>query len=338
MFEGIVIKFATSKQKGTSKQARDSVVFVRGFGIEGDAHAGDGTRQVSLLSFEDIREMEGRMGRSLGFGRFGENIIVEGLGLTGVRPKDLLSLGDAVVLEVTEIGKECHFGCEIRRITGDCIMPSRGVFSRVLFGGKANKGDSIRMLKPDQDITVVILAGGLSVRFGSDKRFARIGYATLLENAMKIAREVSPNVLISVANGEGKRFSSFGQTIEDQYGRRGPIGGIVAGLSNASTPLIVFLPVDCPHIPADLLKTIASLVGDDGACIKTSLGIEPLIACFRKGALDKFLAEMEKGNNSCKEVVNSLKMNYISDIQQFGDKERILSNINYPHDLDEAIS
>jgi MOSC domain-containing protein YiiM len=106
-------------------------------GIEGDAHAGEWHRQVSLLAEEDIDTMRGR-GIELGYGDFAENITTRGIDLGALPIGARLSLGPAV-LEVTQIGKECHQGCAIFQAVGDCVMPRRGVFTRVVTGGEISR-------------------------------------------------------------------------------------------------------------------------------------------------------------------------------------------------------
>lgn len=145
---GLVVGTAVSAVKGTVKTPVEGVVCVPDHGIAGDAHAGPGPRQVSILALESIRRMEERFGETLGIGRFGENVVVSGCDLASVALGDRLGFGDSVVLEVTAIGKECHFGCEIRRRTGDCIMPREGVFARVVAGGPIRPGMAVGIRRP----------------------------------------------------------------------------------------------------------------------------------------------------------------------------------------------
>ncbi len=105
-------------------------------GILGDAHAGKWHRQVSLLASEDIDTMRGK-GVEINFGDFAENVTTEGVDLSSLPVGTMLYLGD-VILEVTQIGKECHEGCAIYQIVGDCVMPRKGIFARVVRGGEVN--------------------------------------------------------------------------------------------------------------------------------------------------------------------------------------------------------
>ncbi len=129
-----ILSINVSKEKGTRKIPVQSAVLRAGHGIEGDAHAGDWHRQVSLLAEEDIATMRGR-GVEIGYGDFAENLTVSGLDVGTLPVGALLHVGP-VLLEITQIGKECHEGCAISRAVGECVMPRRGAFARVLRGGE----------------------------------------------------------------------------------------------------------------------------------------------------------------------------------------------------------
>jgi len=122
-----------SEEKGVRKHQVESIELKVGHGIVNDAHAGDWHRQVSLLAEEDIEIMR-KGGVELVWGDFAENITTEGIVLHELPVGTLLFIGD-VELEVTQIGKSCHSACEIRKLVGDCIMPKRGIFTKVLKGG-----------------------------------------------------------------------------------------------------------------------------------------------------------------------------------------------------------
>jgi MOSC domain-containing protein YiiM len=143
--EGRVLALCTSHLKGTQKHAVDAVELLAGVGIVGDAHAGPGHRQVSLLAEEQIDGMR-RRGLALEPGAFAENIVTAGIDLDALEVGDALALGENAVLEVTQRGKECHTHCAIHRAAGDCIMPRVGVFARVLHGGIVRPGDRIARL------------------------------------------------------------------------------------------------------------------------------------------------------------------------------------------------
>ena len=147
--QGTIRAVCISPEKGTVKRPVDSVALIKDFGIEKDAHAGKWHRQVSLLSYESVEAFNQR-GGGVADGDFGENILVEGINLKELPVGTVLKAG-AVTLRLTQIGKECHSDCEIRRRTGDCIMPREGVFAEVLEGGKVRPGDRITALLPDPD-------------------------------------------------------------------------------------------------------------------------------------------------------------------------------------------
>ncbi len=144
-----MIAVCVSEKKGEVKKP---VPFVRvrcRHGIEGDAHAGDWHRQISLLADESVDTMRA-MGVKLEAGAFAENILTRGIELKSLPVGTRLRVGPAL-LEVTQIGKECHSDCEIRRRTGDCIMPREGVFAEVLEGGEIRPGDAVTAQLPDPD-------------------------------------------------------------------------------------------------------------------------------------------------------------------------------------------
>ncbi|NOY53213.1 MAG: MOSC domain-containing protein [Deltaproteobacteria bacterium] len=136
----------TSSKKGVVKKERERVVLKENWGIDGDAHAGKWHRQVSMLAGESIEKVR-KILPSLKNGAFAENIITEGIDLNTFKKGDRLHLGEKVVLEVTQIGKQCHNdGCAIKKATGDCIMPKEGIFTKVLHGGTLRKGDPVTRL------------------------------------------------------------------------------------------------------------------------------------------------------------------------------------------------
>ena len=136
-----VISVNISEEKGTRKHQVPCVLLKAGYGAEGDAHAGAGNRQVSLLPVESIEKMR-RKGADVGPGDFAENVTTQGIDLASLPIGTRLRIGETVV-EVTQIGKECHSGCEIREIVGDCVMPREGIFASVLKGGEIRSGNEI---------------------------------------------------------------------------------------------------------------------------------------------------------------------------------------------------
>ena len=129
-----ILSINVSVRTGEQKKPVSRALLRTGHGIVGDAHAGDWHRQVSLLADEDIQTLRGK-GIEIGFGDFAENITTRGIDLGSLPIGSRLHIGP-VLLEVTQIGKECHTGCAIRQITGDCVMPRKGVFARVIIGGE----------------------------------------------------------------------------------------------------------------------------------------------------------------------------------------------------------
>ena len=131
-----ILSINISQKKGEQKSPVVTAVAREEHGILGDAHAGKWHRQVSLLASEDIDTMRGK-GVEINFGDFAENVTTEGVDLSSLPVGTMLYLGD-VILEVTQIGKECHEGCAIYQIVGDCVMPRKGIFARVIRGGEVN--------------------------------------------------------------------------------------------------------------------------------------------------------------------------------------------------------
>lgn len=139
-----IMAVCVSDARGVPKRSVGRAALIAGYGVEGDAHGGDWHRQVSLLSHEKVLEFNAR-GGGVGPGGFGENLVVSGIDLRTLPVGARLRAGDAL-LEITQIGKECHRHCEIFRRVGDCVMPREGVFARVLRGGEIGEGDLIELL------------------------------------------------------------------------------------------------------------------------------------------------------------------------------------------------
>ena len=144
---GKLIAICTSEKKGTQKQQVETAVLTENHGIEGDAHAGNWHRQVSLLGLEKIEAFRER-GAEVAFGAFGENLVVEGFDFRNLPVGTRFRIGD-VLLEMTQIGKECHTHCAIYHMVGDCIMPREGVFAKVVHGGEIRVGDEVVQIEPD---------------------------------------------------------------------------------------------------------------------------------------------------------------------------------------------
>ena len=139
---------AISKKKGTRKVQVEEVSLIQDFGLEGDAHAGPWHRQVSFLASESIKQAR-EQGLDVTFGDFAENIATSGIDWLKIPIGTRVKLGETALVEVTQIGKECHNKCAIYYMAGDCIMPKEGIFARVLEGGKIRRGDDVGLI-PEQ--------------------------------------------------------------------------------------------------------------------------------------------------------------------------------------------
>ena len=171
---GRIVAICTSEKKGTVKTCVPEIELVAGHGLEGDAHAGSWHRQVSLLSLEKIEDFRAK-GVDVEFGAFGENFVVEGFDLAAIPVGTKLTIGDSAVVKVTQIGKECHTGCAIRQITGDCIMPREGIFAEVLTGGTVKEGDEVTRLPFDKSAPYTCAVITLSDKGSAGEREDRSG-------------------------------------------------------------------------------------------------------------------------------------------------------------------
>ena len=142
---GKIVAVNISEKKGTPKTSVDPGVLIEDFGFEGDAHAGKWHRQVSLLAVESIEKAKNGPTNGLCHGVFAENITTEGITLYTLPIGTRFKVGEGI-LELTQIGKECHEGCAISKLVGQCVMPREGVFCRVIKGGLVRPGDSIEVL------------------------------------------------------------------------------------------------------------------------------------------------------------------------------------------------
>ena len=146
-----VLAVCVSENRGTPKRDVGACRLVKGKGLEGDAHAGSGHRQVSLLARESADKMR-QKGVTINHGDFGENLTTEGIDLKNLPVGARLRAGRQAILRVTQIGKECHDHCAIYEQIGDCIMPREGIFAEVLQEGTVRTGDEIvRLTKDAQD-------------------------------------------------------------------------------------------------------------------------------------------------------------------------------------------
>ncbi len=152
---GKIKAICISEKRGTKKYQVESAKFVTEYGIEGDAHAGNWHRQVSLLGLEEIENFRKR-GGNVKFGDFGENIVADEFEFKKLPIGTRLKSGE-IFLEITQIGKECHAHCEIYKQVGDCIMPREGVFARVLHGGNLKIGDELKITDENISLDAAII-------------------------------------------------------------------------------------------------------------------------------------------------------------------------------------
>ena len=142
---GKVMAVNISVKRGTQKVNVHTVKLIENYGLENDAHAGNWHRQVSLLAYDKIEAFRAR-GAEVEDGAFGENLVVQGIDFATL-PIGTKFVCNDVVLELTQIGKECHSGCAIFKKMGECIMPKQGVFTRVLHGGTIRPGDELTIME-----------------------------------------------------------------------------------------------------------------------------------------------------------------------------------------------
>lgn len=146
---GEIVAVSTSRHKGKKKNNLPECQLLKDKGLEGDAHAGDWHRQVSLLAMESISKIR-EQGVDVAPGDFAENLTTTGIRVWELPLGTRIAVGDKVLLEVTQIGKECHDRCAIYHQVGDCVMPREGIFTRVLRGGSVKPGDEVLVLPQDE--------------------------------------------------------------------------------------------------------------------------------------------------------------------------------------------
>jgi molybdopterin adenylyltransferase len=189
-----ILSVNISEKKGTTKKPVKAITLLTS-GIEGDAHAGDWHRQVSLLGVESVEKMQESAHRKFKYGDFAENITVRGFPLFDMRPLDKLVSGD-VVLEVTQIGKKCHGEkCAIYKETGDCVMPKEGIFSRVLQGGVLKAGDHFMIHPRIIRVKIITLSDRASKGEYEDQSGPLLDKLTT-DNFLKEGRRVSVETVI----------------------------------------------------------------------------------------------------------------------------------------------
>lgn len=190
---GIVKAICISEKKGTQKHKVEEAIFVKDWGIEKDAHAGKWHRQVSLLSYDKIQDFKKR-GADIIDGAFGENLVVEGFDFRNLPVGTIFQCGD-VILEMTQIGKQCHSHCEIYKIMGECIMPKEGVFAKVIQGGMIRTGDEMTIIgeKNRFRTAVLTLSDKGATKEREDKSGPLIREIIETENYLVIDQRILPD-------------------------------------------------------------------------------------------------------------------------------------------------
>lgn len=185
-----IVSVNISEKKGTIKHPVESIQLRIGLGIEGDAHAGDWHRQVSLLDLSSFDKMSTKATVELKPGVFAENITTEGIDLWSLPIGTKLEIGDAL-LEITQIGKECHRHCQVFRQVGDCVMPREGIFAVVLREGELRAGQALKII-PNLRVAILTLSDKSYQGTREDKSGPAIARA-LEDKAQVLAQEILPD-------------------------------------------------------------------------------------------------------------------------------------------------
>lgn len=144
--QGKILSVNISEKKGEKKGNIGCALLIENLGLENDAHAEAGIRQISLLARESIEKIRAK-GLNVQYGDFAENLTTEGIDLPSLPVGSRLKIGRDVLLEITQIGKVCHDRCNIFYTVGDCVMPREGIFAKVLVGGEVRPGDRIETVE-----------------------------------------------------------------------------------------------------------------------------------------------------------------------------------------------
>ena len=191
--DGILKAICISEKRGIPKHRVSEAYLKEGFGIEGDAHAGNWHRQISILSFEAI-EGERKKGIECEFGAFGENLVFEGAALGDIPVGSRIELGECE-LKVTQLGKACHSHCAIYEKTGECIMPREGIFAEVTAGGRIYEGLPVRIIPPSPERPFSAAVITLSDRAFNGEREDKSG-PLIRKMLMDEGMEVAENILL----------------------------------------------------------------------------------------------------------------------------------------------
>ncbi len=191
---GIIKAICISEKKGTIKVPVQEADLKPDYGIEKDAHAGNWHRQISLLSDEKIQTFREKV-PEIQYGAFGENLVTAGYDLRNIPVGTKFRIGEEVLIQMTQIGKDCHTKCAISRRTGTCIMPREGVFAKVLQGGRIHVGDSMQRLPFDPDTPFTAAVVTLSDKGYAGEREDRSG-PLLADMARQQGYEVVEQLLL----------------------------------------------------------------------------------------------------------------------------------------------
>lgn len=202
---GQIDAICTSEQKGERKKPVSSALFVTGWGIRGDAHAGHWHRQISLLAVEHIERMRIAGLHQIAPGDFAENLIISGIDVESLGLGTRIQLGDEVELRISQIGKACHKPCQIHYLTGNCIMPSHGLFARVERGGAVSVGQASNVLRYVNRSSIQVVVLTLSDRCSCGRATDTAGPAiaqriTETMDAHVYATEVLPDDVPQIVN------------------------------------------------------------------------------------------------------------------------------------------
>jgi len=148
---GRLAAISISKKKGIQKTNVNTARLITNHGIEGDVHAGDWHRQVSILAVESIDKMRNKGLPTLNPGDFAENITTEFIDVPNISVGSRIKFGEDAVLEITQIGKECHHRCAIFKAVGDCVMPREGIFAKVISGGMISVDDNVEIIEVNEN-------------------------------------------------------------------------------------------------------------------------------------------------------------------------------------------
>lgn len=191
--DGTVLSVNVSAAAGVQKAPVAEARLVAGHGLEGDAHAGDWHRQVSLLADESAARMRAA-GAEVGPGAFGENLTTSGLAVPALPVGTRLRVGEAALLEVTQIGKECHDRCAIFALVGDCVMPREGIFARVLEGGVVRPGDRVAVERASLIHAAVLTVSDKGARGEREDESGAVLEAALRElGVAEVRRDLVPD-------------------------------------------------------------------------------------------------------------------------------------------------